>query len=138
MTISKASTINLLKLLGISLDNLLCLLSLVKASPSWSTLGVKTLPTCCLNLYLLANFKIVNVKTTGILIIIIAVVFIIVILATFFFLMRLSLFIYPASQGLDIMKTSLSSWPLIIQGVLSKQPLFPHIETLSSLVIQHL
>ena len=71
-------------------------------------------------------------KTTGILIIIIAVVFIIVILATFFFLMRLSLFIFPASQGLDMKKISLSSWPLISQGVLSKQPVLPQIGILSS------
>jgi hypothetical protein len=77
-------------------------------------------------------------KTAGILIIIIAVVFIIVILATFFFFMRISLFIFPASQGPDIKKISLSSWPPISQGVLSKQPVFPQIGSLSSLVIQHL
>ena len=72
-------------------------------------------------------------KTAGILIIIIAVVFIIVILATFFFFMRISLFIFP--EGLDIKKISLSSWPPISQGVLSKQPVFPQIGSLSGLVI---
>src|SRR5215216_2563679 len=85
-----------------------------------------------------SNFKIVNVKTTGILILIIVAIFIIVVLATFFFLMRLSFFIFPTTQGLDIEKTSLSSWKLLSYDMLSKQPLFPHIETLSSLVIQYL
>jgi hypothetical protein len=45
------------------------------------------------------------VKTTGILILTIVVIFIIVVLATFFFLLRLSLFIFPGSQGLDIEKS---------------------------------
>jgi hypothetical protein len=78
-------------------------------------------------IFITSQFKIVTMKTTGILIITIAVVFIIVILATFFFLMRLSLFIFPASQGTDIKKTSLASWPLISQGGMSKQPVFSQI-----------
>ena len=87
---------------------------------------------------ILANLKNINVKTTGILIIIIAVVFIIVVFATFFFFLRLSLFIFPTSQALDMEKISLSSWKLVFHNMMSKQSIFPHIETLSSLVIQYL
>ena len=45
-------------------------------------------------------------NTLGILILIIIAIFIIVVLATFFFHIRLSLFIFPTSQGFDIEKTS--------------------------------
>jgi hypothetical protein len=45
-------------------------------------------------------------KTIGILILIIVAVFVIVVLATFFFHIRLSLFIFPTLQGLDIEKAS--------------------------------
>jgi hypothetical protein len=63
------------------------------------------------------------VKTTGILILIIVAIFIIVVLATFFFLLRLSLFIFPASQGLDFEKTLLSSlsWKFLSNDLMSKQ-----------------
>ena len=50
-------------------------------------------------------------KTTGILILIIVAIFIIVILATFFFLLRISLFTFPTSQGLDIEKNLVVSLP---------------------------
>ena len=43
---------------------------------------------------LLSNLRIINVKTTGILILIIVAIFIIVVLATFFFLLRISLFTF--------------------------------------------
>jgi hypothetical protein len=85
---------------------------------------------------ILSNLKIINVKTAGVLVLIIAIIFIIVILATFFFFMRLSMFIFPTSQALDMEKTSLSSWKLVYHNMLSKQPLLPQIETISSLVIQ--
>ena len=55
-------------------------------------------------------------KTTGILILIIVAIFIIVVLATFYFLLRLSLFIFPSSQGLDIEKSlavQSLSWKLL-------------------------
>jgi hypothetical protein len=63
------------------------------------------------------------VKTTGILILIIVAIFIIVVLATFFFLFRVSLFIFPTSQGLDFEKTLLSSlsWNLLSNNLMSKQ-----------------
>jgi uncharacterized protein YqfA (UPF0365 family) len=63
------------------------------------------------------------VRTTGILILIIVAIFIIVVLATFFFLLRLSLFIFPTSQGLDFEKTLLSllSWKLLSNDLMSKQ-----------------
>jgi hypothetical protein len=58
------------------------------------------------------------VKTTGILILIIVAIFIIVVLATFFFLLRISLFTFPTSQGLDIEKNLVVSlsWRLYHMG----------------------
>jgi hypothetical protein len=64
------------------------------------------------------------VKTSGILILIIVAIFIIVVLATFFFLLRLSLFIFPTAEGLDIEKTlvvSSLSWKFLSHDVTSKQ-----------------
>jgi hypothetical protein len=61
-------------------------------------------------------------NTTGILVLIVIAIFIIVMLATFFFHLRLFI-IFPTSHGADIEKTSndiLSSWKLLLHGVLSK------------------
>jgi hypothetical protein len=87
---------------------------------------------------LLCNFGIINVNTIWILILIIVAIFIIVVLATFFFLLRISLFIFPTSNGLDIEKTLVisSSWKLLSHDVLPKQ-LLQYIETLSSVVTEY-
>ena len=67
---------------------------------------------------LLSNLRIINVKTIEILILIIVAIFIIVVLATFFFLLRISLFTFPTSQGLDIEKNLVVSlsWRLYHMG----------------------
>lgn len=76
--------------------------------------------------YEVSNLKVDNMKTVGILILIIIGIFIIVMLATFFGLLRLFI-IFPTSQGAELEKSSndlLTSWKFLLHDLISKQNYF--------------